>query len=100
MVCNYSFLLHNNINLFPIRTTILLANRQSLQQNFFRSICTDVLGILVEVAEPEWVPFSNQPKPNLRRNITIKDARFAFPILNTLQLRLNHLILYNATYIR
>ncbi|XP_039777888.1 uncharacterized protein LOC120645177 [Panicum virgatum] len=34
----------------------------------------DVLGILVEVAEPEWVPFSNQPKPNLRRNITIKDA--------------------------
>ena len=72
--------------------------RQSLQQNFFRSICTDVLGILVEVAEPEWVPFSNQPKPNLRRNI--KDARFAFPILNTLQLRLNHLILYNATYIR
>lgn len=37
----------------------------------------DVLGVLVEVAEPEWVHFCNQPKPKLRRNILIKDQRVA-----------------------
>ncbi|KAG2651375.1 replication protein A 70 kDa DNA-binding subunit B-like isoform X1 [Panicum virgatum] len=34
----------------------------------------DVLGILIEAAEPEWISFSNQPKPNLRRNILLRDA--------------------------
>ncbi|KAG2644639.1 hypothetical protein PVAP13_2KG375621 [Panicum virgatum] len=33
----------------------------------------DVIGILIQVAEPEWVFFSNQKKPNLRRDLLIKD---------------------------
>ncbi|RLN23750.1 hypothetical protein C2845_PM07G05540 [Panicum miliaceum] len=36
----------------------------------------DALGVLVEVAEPVWVHFSNEPKPKLRRNIVIKDQSF------------------------
>jgi len=31
------------------------------------------LGILTEINEPQWIPFSNQSKPSLRRDIKLKD---------------------------
>jgi hypothetical protein len=52
------------IRIFPLTIGILLL------------FLLDVLGVLVEVAEPEWVHFCNQPKPKLRRNILIKDQRY------------------------
>ena len=52
------------IRIFPLTIGILLL------------FLLDVLGVLVEVAEPEWVHFRNQPKPKLRRNILIKDQRY------------------------
>lgn len=36
----------------------------------------DILGVLIEVAEPVWVHFSKEPKPKLHRNIVIKDHRY------------------------
>ncbi|RLN12932.1 ribonucleoside-diphosphate reductase large subunit-like [Panicum miliaceum] len=33
----------------------------------------DVIGVLVEVGEPEWVHFANQQNPSLRRNTVIKN---------------------------
>jgi hypothetical protein len=36
-------------------------------------IYTDVVGIITEVNEPQWVTFTNQPNPTLRRDIRIKN---------------------------
>ncbi|KAG2557207.1 hypothetical protein PVAP13_8NG088402, partial [Panicum virgatum] len=33
----------------------------------------DILGILTEINEPQWIPFLNQSKPSLRRDIKLKD---------------------------
>jgi len=34
----------------------------------------DILGIITEINESEWIPFSNQPNPSLRRDIKLTDG--------------------------
>ena len=37
-------------------------------------LLADILGIITEINEPEWIPFSNQPNPSLRRDIRLTDG--------------------------
>jgi len=37
-------------------------------------LLADILGIITEINEPEWIPFSNQPNPFLRRDIRLTDG--------------------------
>ena len=37
-------------------------------------LLSDILGIITEINEPEWIPFSNQPNPSLRRDIRLTDG--------------------------